>query len=210
MLKRYSLPALLVALLVVLVAATGCGQEKMISLPDTTGAYHIVVPESWQHQLANGYIGLYVSKQLPTTVAQAADFPSITILTTTTASTTPVPVELTRLIEMRAAGRGWKSKTVSTPTSAMIGNRPAYMSTVSGTDANGTKFQGKFFVGRTSGREVFIAAISTPDKWPAFSKQVDQLLKDWYWQLPDTSNQLPGTGTSKVPRGVPSTSTPKK
>lgn len=210
MLKRRFLPALLIALLVVSVAALGCSQEKTVSLPDTTGAYHIVVPASWQHQLANGYIGLYVSDTLPSTPAQAADFPSIIILTTTTASTTPLPVELTTLIKMRAAGRGWRAANVSTPASTMIGNRPAYVSNVNGTDANGAKFQAKFFVGRTSGREVFIAAIAKPDKWSTFSKQVDQLLKDWYWQLPDTTTQMPGTGATKLPTKSTVPTTTKK
>jgi hypothetical protein len=203
------LGSLLLAMFLIGLALTGCapGTPKDVSLPDSTGSFHILVPASWQHDLASGYIGLYASDSLPSGGAGSAlsGAPSMIILTTTTTSTTPVPTELTTLIDIRAAARGWRTKTVGSPRSTMVGNRPGYSADVSGVDGSGAKFSGRFYVARTSDREVFIAALATPQAWPGFEPQVSDVLRHWYWQLTNNTAQLPGTGVSEAaghPTGV--------
>lgn len=197
--KHLRAPILVVCgfFLLIMGALAGCssGDDESISIPDSSGAFHFMAPATWQHNESNGMITLYAADSLPSNEAEAkkaiATAPSFVVLTTQVVSTTPVPDELVSLIDARAEAREWESKEVADPVKTKLGNREAYYADVTGVDANGGSFKGRFYLARAAQREVFIAAIGSPTAWSEFAKQINTITQEWYWQLPDEE----GSGT---------------
>ncbi len=193
--RRNPLIATIGAVCVLGVAVAGFfvyGRSKAVttvSLPDSTGAFHFYVPARWQRSVSPGVIAVYAADRMPEDEQSAQEAlktaPSLIVFTTEVESTTPVPDELLSLVRDRAKARGWRRQDVGGPEPATIGKRAASKVLVRGTDADGTDFAGAFYLVRTSRREVFVAALAVPEKWEPFRPQLDRILREWYWQLPD-------------------------
>ncbi len=182
---------------------TGCSSTapNTVSVPDLAGGFHFYIPSTWQQNQTPGLIAVYASEKLPSNPADAASSiksaPSLLVLTSEVPSTAPVGRELTHLVELRAANRAWRQQKLAAPESIQIGGRSASRVAVTGVDSTGADFKGAFYLIRTNNNEYFMAALSTPDKWDAFSRQLDAIMKTWFWQ-------------GKAANAATSTPTPKK
>lgn len=190
------------AVLIAVFGAGGCASniQSETSVPDSTGTFHFMIPAKWQPKQTSGMVVVYAGEKLPvssgpeTNALDAAG--TLLVLTNGSAETSAVPKELTAMIQNRAKTRGWKSQQISAPKEARIGDRAAWQADVKGVDAQGQTFAGRFYLVRTSGREVFIAALASPQNWGTFASAVDRVLSRWYWQIPaDAGSGAASSGT---------------
>ncbi len=190
------------AALLALTAIAGCGlfSEKLATVNDPGGLFHVLYPESWQSFAQPGLIALYAADELPQDETAAFDTLSVGIYTASKAATEPVDARLRELLELRAKDRGWQSKSMGEPRPVNVGKRAATAIDVSGVDEKGRDFAGRAVLVRTNGREVLVFAVSPKDAWSSHAPAVDDLFGQWYWHVREdetspTGDASPTTGT---------------
>lgn len=199
MAKSLRFGIVLAALLAITVLA-GCGlfSEKLATVNDPGGLFHVLYPESWQSFVQPGLIALYAADELPQDENAAFDTLSVSIYTASKAATEPVDARLRDLLELRAKNRGWKSKSMSEPSPVDVGKRAATAIDVSGVDEKGRDFAGRAVLIRTNEREVLIFAVSPKDAWDSHAPAVGDLFEQWYWHVREeegpTGDTSPTTG----------------
>jgi hypothetical protein len=168
--------------------SSGCGllDRTPLTVPDPEGVYHLNVPKDWSFSGKPGMVSIYAGKEIPED--GTLDELSVVIMTSNLGdkSETPTPKEaIEEFATWRADTREWKNPKMSKVTSATIGDAPANVMEVSGTDKSGVSFKGRYYLTRTATKEVFIMAVAPADRWTASAKQLDIALKEnWYWHAP--------------------------
>lgn len=190
--RRLGAIAVTTLIAVAVSALAGCSlidpDPGLLTLTETSGMFHIEVPATWSGRSEQGLIVTTDSEELPADV-EAID--TFWLLVYPSADTTDVaPAEyLPTLVEARATERAWQDAQYGEVADAQIGDRPAVMMTASGKDAAGTAFEGQYYLVRTSGRDIIVAAIAPAGELSSYAEEIDTILtQQWYWHQPDTSS----------------------
>ncbi len=181
--------ALVLTMATTIVACSGRADDLQ-TVNSSDSLFHVKVPPTWQHRIDDNFMGLYASKELPT--SEDLKSLSIVILSGKSVSDTPTAELLAEFARDRSVSRGWKGAKLSKPVKTTIGGRPANKVRVSGNDVNG-EFAGAYYLIRTSGADVLVMAVAPADQWVDAEAEVTQLTTDWFWHEP------PGTEVSDNP-----------
>ena len=197
--RLLAISLVLTGLILASAALAGCNvvKPKMQSVPDLGSAFHFYIPATWRENQTPGLIAVYASETLPSDpkAAQSSidSAPSFLVITSAVPQKVPIADELAKLVKLRQDNRKWKAAQIGQPVATTVGGLPASRVDVTGTDATGVGFKSSYYLIRTADHEYFLAAQSSPEKWDGFSKQVDTILKDWYWQSKPGSTPVSGT-----------------
>jgi hypothetical protein len=67
------------------------------------------------------------------------------------------------------------------------------MITVTATDMNGIAFTTEVFFVRTVDRDILVMAIAPDGEWDEFSAETEALRENWFWHLPEASDEATET-----------------
>lgn len=194
--KPRSLHLLLTLTVFAAMLVTGCdSRSALTTVSDSSGLFHVRVPEDWQSNPSQGVMALYAADKLPETEDQAFENLSVAIYTSDAAGTQPVADELVELVQARAADRAWRDSELGQPTEMTVGKRQAWSMDVSGTDSGGRAFSGRATLIRTNGREVLAFSVAPKAEWADQVDAVDGLFAEWYWHSPEDSESIAESAT---------------
>lgn len=190
-LPRFAAAALIALLATALAGCSLLGSNKLQTLTETAGMFHLQAPAEWAARSEQGLIVATDSETLPSDV-EAID--TFWLLVYPSMDTTDLPVAeyLPVLVEARAAERAWQESDYGAVVETEIGGRPAVMMMASGKDSAGTEFEGRYYLVRTSGRDVIVAAIAPAGQLTDYAEELDTILgEQWYWHQPADSSEEP-------------------
>lgn len=180
---RKSLLIVAIAMLLTLAVATGCS-PKLQDVADGSSWFHVRVPADWHARVEQTAIIMYAAKDLPETEDETFESLSVLVMASGAASDTPVPEELTDLVNRRAKSREWSDFKISKPEKLKVGGRSGYAVDVTGKDVKKRAFAGRFVLIRTNDREAMIVGLAPEERWKKESAQFDAIFEEWYWHKP--------------------------
>lgn len=182
------------AVFVLLLAGTGCAQRiGYKDIADPNGLYHFKVRSDWQSTLVGGVNLVYASKELPKS-DKLADTLTLMAYPSYEATDVPLAEQLENVIALRAKNRGWRSYERSKPASITVGGHEGVAVDVSGVDANGAEFDGRFYLVRAGDRQVGVLAVAPSGKLAQFDPELDAIVTQrWFWHGPAAK------GTTQTP-----------
>jgi hypothetical protein len=200
--KRIVSTTLLVAALsLVALPATGCAlidriggtSTQLKTVTDTKNYFHFKIPGDWQADTSQGFILVYASEELPT---EGAPFDKLALSAFSEAAVTDESLadELKGIVDRRAENRTWGEYTAGEVQDVEIGGRPGAKIRVNGTDSEGKKFDGDFYLVRTNGKSIGLMAVAPEGTLDDYAEDIDSILVDnWFWHFadPGASDEAP-------------------
>ncbi|MBI5230997.1 MAG: hypothetical protein HY876_02405 [Coriobacteriales bacterium] len=179
-LPRSPLIALMLAMALALGACTD-GRSETKTVNDSTGTFHFVVPSDWSTRSGKGVVAAYDGEAIP-----AGDDARLGGLLVLAYSAKPEKAKSDRLIvtlaKARAKSRKWNDVTYGEPVKTTLGGRDAVMLDVSGSSANGAKFDGRLVLSRQRTVDVLVFGVAPRGKL-AQSSLNSLMADDWFWHV---------------------------
>jgi hypothetical protein len=164
-----------------LLPLAGCSEPELKDVPDTSGWFHVKVPENWQTTTDSNIVALYDAEKVPETDAEARKVLSVFLLASAEQTETAAAEAIAALVDARAKNAGWQDLEASDPQKTEVGGREGMQVTVSAKDANGQPFEGSLTLVQTNGKEILVVAAAAPDVWSEQKSAVDDLFDHWFW-----------------------------
>ncbi|MCL4079326.1 hypothetical protein MX659_06990 [Coriobacteriia bacterium Es71-Z0120] len=185
--RRALLALAILAFATLLAATTGCAKKvTLVDVSDPNALFHFKIRSDWQSTTVQGLTLVYASPELPKS-DKLADTLTLAVYPSYDATDVPLPEQLKGVIERRSKNRHWKSYEASEPTSITVGGRPGVSADVSGTDANGTAFDARFYLVRTGDQQVGFFAVAPKGTLKRYEAELAAIMKDrWYWHRPES------------------------
>ena len=154
------------------------------TVSDNSGRYEILIPEEWTGVSDASILAVYATEELPTAEA-ALETLSILVFDAPQMEESGPDKMLVEFVELRSEDRQWQDAEISEPSIVTVGGRPGHAVDVTATDADGTRFTGRFVAVRTAGTDVVAIVVAPADEFDEYADEIDNITESWSWGVPD-------------------------